>query len=97
VHRFTGETRYEAAAAINAWFFPTTETAFLATGANFPDALAGAPLAGAVGGPIYLSQPDCIPQIVAQPLSAGDTQGIWLLGGPASISPDVENLQVCAS
>ncbi|MEO6533297.1 MAG: cell wall-binding repeat-containing protein [Pseudolysinimonas sp.] len=97
VHRFTGETRYEAAAAINAWFFPTAETVFLATGANFPDALAGAPLAGAVGGPIYLSQPTCIPQIVASQISEGDTQGIWLLGGPASITPAVEDRTVCAS
>lgn len=95
VHRFTGETRYEAAAAIDEWFFPSAETVFLATGANFPDALAGAPLAGAVAGPIYLSQPDCIPQIVVNQIIDGDTQGIWLLGGPASISPDVEALQVC--
>jgi putative cell wall-binding protein len=97
VYRFTGETRYEAAAAINEWFFPTTETAFLATGANFPDALAGAPLAGAVQGPIYLSQPGCIPQIVISQIRDGDTQGLWLLGGPASISPAVEDLTVCAS
>jgi len=97
VHRFTGETRYEAAAAINAWFFPTAETAFLATGANFPDALAGAPLAGAVGGPIYLSQPSCIPQIVAAQIIEGDTQGVWLLGGPASLTPAVEDLTLCAS
>ncbi|MEO6117242.1 MAG: cell wall-binding repeat-containing protein, partial [Pseudolysinimonas sp.] len=97
VHRFTGETRYEAAAAINAWFFPTAETVFLATGANFPDALAGAPLAGAVGGPIYLSQPSCIPQIVAAQVNEGDTQGLWLLGGPASLTPAVEDLTLCSS
>jgi len=97
VHRFTGETRYEAAAAINAWFFPTAETAFLATGANFPDALAGAPLAGAFGGPIYLSQPSCIPQIVADQIIVGDTQEVWLLGGPASLTPAVYELTVCDS
>ncbi|MEO6116450.1 MAG: cell wall-binding repeat-containing protein, partial [Pseudolysinimonas sp.] len=97
VRRFTGETRYEAAAAINQWFFPQAETVFLATGANFPDALAGAPLAGVYGGPIYLSQPGCIPQVVSNQITAGGTQAIWLLGGPGSISPDVYNLKLCAN
>lgn len=100
VTRFTGSTRYDAAAAINETFFPTTEVAFVATGTNFPDALAGAPLAGAVGGPIYLSQPTCLPQIVGEQIYDGDTQGIWLLGGPASISPagpHDNELQYCSS
>ncbi|WP_344202592.1 cell wall-binding repeat-containing protein [Pseudolysinimonas kribbensis] len=95
VHRYTGATRYEAAAAIGAEFFPDPETVFLATGANFPDALAGAPLAGAVGGPIYLSQPDCLSDVDAGQIVNSDTQLIWLLGGPASLSPAVEDLHVC--
>jgi len=99
ITRFTGATRYDAAAAINEEFFPTTEVAFVATGTNFPDALAGAPLAGAVGGPIYLSQPTCLPQIVGEQIYDGDTQAIWLLGGPASISPidSDNNVSYCSS
>ena len=97
VHRYSGATRYDAAAAMNQDFFPQAETVFAATGANFPDALAGAPLAGVYGAPIYLTQPDCLSQVVAEHMLEDDTQGIWLLGGPASLSPAVEDLEVCAS
>lgn len=97
VHRYSGATRYDAAAAMNQDFFPQAAIVFAATGANFPDALAGAPLAGVYGAPIYLTQPTCISQVVAANVLEDDTQGIWLLGGPASLSPAVEDLELCAS
>lgn len=81
-------------------FFLTTEVAFVATGTNFLDALGGAPLAGAVDGPIHLSQPACLPQVVGEQIYDGDTQAVWLLGGPASISPagpSNNELQHCSS
>jgi len=95
VHRYSGATRYDAAAAMNHDYFPQSEIVFAATGANFPDALAGAPLAGLYQSPIYLTQPGCLSQVVAQRMFEGDTQGIWLLGGPASLSPAVEDLTLC--
>ena len=51
VERLAGPTRYETAAAITAAVYPTGQPRlFVATGDNFPDALAAAPL----GGPLLL-------------------------------------------
>jgi len=97
VQRYSGATRYDAAAAMNQEFFPQADIVFAATGANFPDALAGAPLAGLYQAPIYLTQPNCLSRVVAEQMLEGGTQVIWLLGGPASLSPAVEDLEVCDS
>jgi putative cell wall-binding protein len=95
VTRLTGSDRFGTAVAIAIEFFPESDTAFLATGLNFPDALAGGPAAAAYGAPLYLSRQDCI-----QPLVLGDIVGVGandliLLGGPPSLSANVENVGVC--
>lgn len=63
VQRLGGASRFETAAAINDAHFPagSSNTMFLATGANFPDALAGAALAGSLGAPVYVTQASCAP------------------------------------
>lgn len=97
VTRYSGEDRYEAAASIDEAFFPDSETSFLASGANFPDALTGVPLATAYGGPIYLVRPDCIPVAAAQGIVAGDTEELWLLGGPGSLTNNVYDQRICTT
>ncbi|WP_309065067.1 cell wall-binding repeat-containing protein [Microbacterium sp.] len=64
VDRLGGGSRYDTAAMINdAYFAPgATSTAFLATGQNFPDALAGAALAGRLKSPVYISTAACVPE-----------------------------------
>src|SRR5690606_18807087 len=54
--RFGGADRYGTAQLINDHHFGASaaKTAFMANGLNFPDALAGAALAGRVGAPLYL-------------------------------------------
>jgi len=89
VVRYSGDDRYEAAAAVSSAFFPNADTMFLATGSNYPDALTGAPLAAAFDAPIYLARTTCIPEVVVSQLLATDVQALWLLGGPASLTDDV--------
>ena len=67
VVRYAGADRYATSAAVatGAGTASATDTVmFLATGLNFPDALAGVPAADKVGAPLFLSQPTCLPTSV---------------------------------
>ncbi len=98
VSRIWGTDRYKTADAIAEETIEVLGagfdgTAFVATGANFPDALAAAPLAAAQGWPLFLADP-------AKGLSA-DTKlvmtgvdEVLLLGGSAVVSPAVEQYLV---
>jgi putative cell wall-binding protein len=90
VTRLAGADRYAAAAAVsaNTVTAPVT-TVYLATGATFPDALAGAPLAGASGSPVLLVRRDTIPASVHAELTRLKPEKIVVLGGPGSVSDAV--------
>jgi len=61
VDRIAGPNRYATAAAVSKSTFDSSGVIFIATGENFPDALAGGPVAGQLGGPILLVQKDAVP------------------------------------
>jgi putative cell wall-binding protein len=52
-----GSDRYATAALVATQFFPSPTLVGIATGANFPDALAGGSFMGMEGGPVLLSDP----------------------------------------
>ena len=54
VTRVFGGDRYATSRAVSDFAFDTATTAFLATGVNFPDALAAGPAAAELGGPVVL-------------------------------------------
>jgi putative cell wall-binding protein len=56
---------------------------FVATGANFPDALAGAVAAAAAGSPLLLT--GSVPQVTADELDRLDPDDIVILGGEAAV------------
>ncbi len=89
VTRLAGSNRYATAAAISAARFPTAETVYVATGENFPDALAGAPAAAASGSPILLVGQDTIPAPTAQELARLGPSSTVVLGGSAVVSDAV--------
>jgi putative cell wall-binding protein len=95
VFRIAGTSRYDTAAQLNAAVFGPSDHAFVASGANFPDALAGAPLAGAFGAPLYLSRPDCLSPEADAGIMASRANGVVLLGGPGALSTKVEQLGTC--
>jgi putative cell wall-binding protein len=64
-------------------------TAFVATGANFPDALAAAPLAAAQGWPLYLANPTTGLSAATKTAMAGVTN-VLILGGDAVVPPATE-------
>ena len=70
VERLAGGDRYETAAAVALDAFDPAEvdTVYLAVGSNFPDALAGGPLAAAVDAPILLTETNTLPTVTRNAL-----------------------------
>lgn len=90
VVRISGSDRNSTAAAISAATFSSgVPVAYIATGTNFPDALAGGPVAAANGGPILLATTDVIPSSTALELLRLKPQRIVILGGESVVSPSV--------
>ena len=81
VVRYAGSDRYGTAIAIaNALGDPST--VMLATGINFPDALAAGPAAAHVGGVVLLTDGTSLPVAVSQYLAAHPGK-VYAVGGPA--------------
>jgi putative cell wall-binding protein/uncharacterized protein YkwD len=85
--RVAGADRYATAAALSAVSYqPGVAVAFVATGANFPDALAAGPAAARAGGPVLLIKQNEIPPATASELARLRPGRIVVLGGSAVIS-----------
>lgn len=84
-----GATRYatNVAASRSAFATDSVETVVVATGANFPDALAAAPLAGAYRAPVLLTQAASVPaDTLAEIERLGATRAV-IVGGTGVITP----------
>jgi hypothetical protein len=91
VTRLAGPDRYSTAVAISkASFAPGVPVAYIATGLGFADALAGAAVAGHVGGPILLVPGTSIPAVVAAELTRLKPARIVVLGGTGVVSDGVK-------
>jgi glucose/arabinose dehydrogenase/putative cell wall-binding protein len=87
VVRIAGSDRYATAAAISAAHFtPGVPVAYVATGLNFPDALAGGAAAAHDHGPLLLVTQNSIPSATAAELSRLHPGKIRVLGGPGAVS-----------
>jgi hypothetical protein len=80
-----GSTRYGTAVAVAQKFFPAAKAAGLASGTNFPDALAAAPMLGGAGEPLLLSAPSGPPAEVTSYLSSAGITQVHVFGGPAAV------------
>lgn len=91
VARYQGADRFATSAAIvDANYSPGVPVAYIATGANFPDALAGGAVAANNAGPLLLVTPDSIPSAIATELQRLKPARIVVLGGERSVSAAVE-------
>ena len=90
--RVSGADRYATAAAVSAQAFsPGVSVAYLATGENFPDALAGAPAAAKGGGPVLLTRGTSLPSATATELDRLNPGKIVVLGGTNAVSQAVQD------
>ena len=93
--RLGGADRFATSAAVNLDGFATAERAFLVTGSDFPDALAGSAVAGSVGAPLYAVRADCVPETTLAALREQGVGRVTLLGGPNALGAGVEALTGC--
>lgn len=91
VRRFGGFDRYETSAMIaDALFGDLSPNLFVATGTNFPDALAGSIFAGLSQSPIVLVEPKGIPEKLSSVyLSYLSPKTIVILGGTSVVSESI--------
>ncbi len=96
VERLDGADRYQTAdkVAVRTIAESTARgdydgTAFVATGANFPDALAAAPLAAAGGWPLFLANPATGLSPASKAAMSGVERAL-VLGGEAVVKPETE-------
>lgn len=90
VDRIEGPDRYAVAIRIAQEAYPATApVVFLAHGADFPDALSGAPAAIAEGGPLLLTPSAALPDSVLAEIERLAPSRVVVLGGPASVSASV--------
>jgi putative cell wall-binding protein len=89
--RVAGPNRYATSVEASKRGFPDgARTIVIATGANWPDALGGSALAGAVDGPLLLTKPDALPSEVTTEIKRLGATKAYILGSTASVSADVE-------
>lgn len=90
IQRSAGADRYETAAIVSNYWSSGSDTAVLAVGENFPDAIVGGPLASLTGAPILLSRAGELPSVTTKALNDRGVNKVFLLGGPSAVSLQVQ-------
>lgn len=90
VKRLGGADRYETSALI-AGSAQTRQptTVYLASGVVFPDALAAAPAAAAVGAPVLLTRPSAVPASIMRLITLAGPARVVVVGGEGSVARGV--------
>lgn len=89
--RIAGEDRFETAVEVSKKGWSSSNTVVIATAFNFPDALAGTPLAHKHNAPILLVSPDNMPTSTKDEIQRLGASNAYILGGPVAISDRVES------
>ncbi|TYS69896.1 hypothetical protein FZC76_06625 [Sutcliffiella horikoshii] len=89
--RLSGQSRFETAVQISMAGWYEADTVVLANGLNFPDALAGGPLAYAMDAPILLTRPETLHASTKEEILRLGAKKVVILGGKAAVSEKVEN------
>ncbi|WP_411681658.1 cell wall-binding repeat-containing protein [Clostridium thailandense] len=84
-----GDDRYETSLSICKYFNVNSDTAVIANGENFPDALSGSALAAKLNAPIVLTDGSDITK-QKEFIDKSNFKNIILLGGPSSIDFSIE-------
>lgn len=88
--RAAGPTRYETAVEVSRLGHPDgADDVFVATGLDFPDALAAGAYAGAVNGPVLLTRPDAMAAATLAEVSRLAPKRIHVAGGTSVVSDAV--------
>lgn len=89
-NRIAGSNRYETAVNISKAGWSDASTVVIATGTDFPDALAGGPLAYGEGAPILLTKGDTLHPSTAAEIRRLKADNVIMLGSKGALSEKVE-------
>lgn len=91
VDRISGVDRYATSRAIVREYFPRSHSAFIATGVNFPDALAAGPAAAKIGAPVILVPGDASTADAATVsiLERLEVSRVFVAGGTGAVSQGI--------
>ncbi|MGD6803414.1 cell wall-binding repeat-containing protein [Rossellomorea aquimaris] len=87
--RMAGAGRFATAETISKQGWEKADTVVIANGKNFPDALAGAPLAHKYNAPLLLTEKDTLPAQTKREIERLGAKKVYILGGEAAISSSV--------
>lgn len=87
--RLAGTDRYATAARVADAWGDTVSRVYVATGENYPDALAAVPTAFG-DGPVVLTRRDRLPGVTADLIRSVAPREIVIIGGPAAVGATVE-------
>ncbi len=88
--RLAGANRFLTAVEISKAGFEKADTAVLAYGLNYADALAGVPLAASLNAPILLTYTNTLDSATLEELGRLKAKKVIILGGTGAINEDVE-------
>lgn len=90
--RLAGQNRYETAALIAEAAYPNgADVAVVASGLAYPDALAGAALAGLQDAPLLLTDPNALSPETAAELDNLGVTTVYILGGTTAVTQAVQD------
>jgi putative cell wall-binding protein len=92
ITRIVGSDRYETNLLVQKQFFPNAQSGFAASGESFPDALAGSPLAGKLGYPLFLvpASPQIPSANIVAHIKDKSFQSLTIMGGSSAVSIKAE-------
>lgn len=94
VQRYAGSDRYATAVQL-ARVVGATNRVYVASGGDFPDALAGAAAAGLAGAPLMLTDRSCMPSVTRSALIATMPDEVFMLGGTPAIGDASAGYTAC--
>lgn len=89
VSRRMGDDRIGTAIALSEWAFETADVAIVASATAYPDALVSSPLAGALGGPVLLTDPNDLNESVEDEIDRLGASRVIIVGGRAAVGQAV--------
>lgn len=95
VLRVAGGDRYQTSYLLNSELSTQSPTAFVASGVQFADALAGSAVAAARHAPLFVTPVQCVAQSDLQEMQSRGVSTVNVLGGPSALGPGIDALTTC--
>lgn len=89
--RLAGTNRYETAVEVSSSYETDVPVVYIASGVDYPDALAASALAGSEDVPVLITRQDLLPSAIVAELDRLSPERVVIVGGPRAVSQDVED------